>query len=157
MNDLLLLMDGLMKVALGFLLLVSLVISTFFNLLTGWAGHYLPFEKVAWVINELVSFAFSVALFLALMKMSKGPKPGLRYLVMGSAAGALLFQAGKYLMAIYLSTAAVVSAYGAAGSLVVILMWIYFSSAVLLLSASGARAWADEAALPAATAGVETR
>ena len=143
--------------ALGFLLLVSLVISTFFNLLTGWAGHYLPFEKVAWVINELVSFAFSVALFLALMKMSKGPKPGLRYLVMGSAAGALLFQAGKYLMAIYLSTAAVVSAYGAAGSLVVILMWIYFSSAVLLLSASVARAWADEAALPAATAGVETR
>jgi membrane protein len=49
-------------------------------------------------------------------------------------------------MALYLSTAAVVSAYGAAGSLVVILMWIYFSSAVLLLSASMARAWCDEAA-----------
>ncbi|MEO7401000.1 MAG: YihY/virulence factor BrkB family protein [Polaromonas sp.] len=143
--------------ALGFLLLVSLVISTFFNLLSGWAGNYLPLEKVAWVINEVVSFAFCVALFLALMKMSKGPKPGLRYLVMGSAAGALLFQAGKYLMAIYLSTAAVVSAYGAAGSLVVILMWIYFSSAVLLLSASVARAWADEAALPPAVAGIETQ
>lgn len=133
--------------ALGFLLLVSLVISTFFNLLSGWAGNYLPLEKLAWVVNEVVSFGFCVALFLALMKMSKGPKPGLRYLVMGSAAGALLFQVGKYLMAIYLSTAAVVSAYGAAGSLVVILMWIYFSSAVLLLSASVARAWADEAAL----------
>ena len=143
--------------ALGFLLLVSLVISTFFNLLSGWAGHYLPFEKVAWVINEVVSFAFSVALFLALMKMSKGPKPGLRYLVMGSAVGALLFQVGKYLMAIYLSTAAVVSTYGAAGSLVVILMWIYFSSAVLLLSASIARAWADEATPPAAVADAETR
>ena len=143
--------------ALGFLLLVSLVISTFFNLLSGWAGNYLPLEKVAWVINEVVSFAFCVALFLALMKMSKGPKPGLRYLVMGSAAGAILFQAGKYLMAIYLSTAAVVSAYGAAGSLVVILMWIYFSSAVLLLSASVARAWADEAALPPAVAGTEIR
>ncbi|MEO7953340.1 MAG: YihY/virulence factor BrkB family protein [Polaromonas sp.] len=140
--------------ALGFLLLVSLVISTFFNLLSGWAGNYLPLEKVAWVINELVSFAFSVALFLALMKMSKGPKPGLRYLVMGSAAGAILFQAGKHLMAIYLSTAAVVSAYGAAGSLVVILMWIYFSSAVLLLSASFARAWADAAAVPPTVTGV---
>ena len=138
--------------ALGFLLLVSLVISTFFNLLSGWAGNYLPLEKVAWVINEVVSLAFCVALFLALMKMSKGPKPGLRYLVMGSAVGAILFQAGKYLMAIYLSTAAVVSAYGAAGSLVVILMWIYFSSAVLLLSASVARAWADEAAMPPAEA-----
>lgn len=143
--------------ALGFLLLVSLVISTFFQLLSGWAGNYLPLEKIAWVLNEVVSFAFCVALFLALMKMSKGPKPGLRYLVMGAAVGALLFQVGKYLMAIYLSTAAVVSAYGAAGSLVVILMWIYFSSAVLLLSASVARAWADEAAAPPAATGTETQ
>jgi membrane protein len=132
--------------ALGFLLLVSLVISTFLSLLSGWAGTYLPFEKIAWVINELVLFGFSVALFVALMKMSTGPKPAMRYLIMGSAAGAILFEVGKYLMAIYLSTAAVVSAYGAAGSLVVILMWIYFSSAVLLLSASMARAWADDAA-----------
>ena len=48
------------------------------------------------------------------------------------------------LMAYYLSTAAVVSSYGAAGSLVVILMWIYFTSGVLLLSASVARAWSDQ-------------
>ena len=79
------------------------------------------------------------------MKMSAGPKPGLRYLVMGATAGAVLFAVGKQLMALYLSTAAVVSAYGAAGSVVAILMWIYFSSAVLLLAASVARAWADEA------------
>ena len=129
--------------AFGFLLLVSLAISTFLSLLSGWAGGYLPVEKIAWVLNEVISFGFCVALFVALMKMSVGPKPGLRYLVMGSAAGALLFAVGKHLMAFYLSTAAVVSAYGAAGSLVVILMWIYFSSAVLLLSASMARAWAD--------------
>ena len=141
--------------ALGFLLLVSLVISTFLSLLSGWAGAYLPFEKIAWVINELVLFGFSVALFVALMNMSSGPKPAMRYLVMGSATGAILFEVGKYLMAIYLSTAAVVSAYGAAGSLVVMLMWIYFSSAVLLLSASVARAWSDEAAIRAARAGVK--
>jgi membrane protein len=97
-----------------------------------------------------VSFGFCVALFVALMRMSAGPKPALRYLVMGAAAGAVLFEVGKYLMAFYLSTAAVVSAYGAAGSLVVILMWIYFSSAVLLLAASVARAWSDEAAAVAA-------
>ena len=136
--------------AFGFLLLVSLAISTFLGLLSGWAGSYLAFEKIAWVINEVVSFGFCVALFVALMKMSSGPKPALRYLVMGSAAGAILFEVGKYLMAIYLSTAAVVSAYGAAGSLVVILMWTYFSSAVLLLSASVARAWSDEAIARAA-------
>jgi membrane protein len=134
--------------AFGFLLLVSLAISTFLSLLSGWAGSYLPVEKLAWVLNEVVSFGFCVALFVALMKMSVGPKPALRYLVMGSSAGAILFAVGKHLMAFYLSTAAVVSAYGAAGSLVVILMWIYFSSAVLLLAASMARAWADEAREP---------
>ena len=131
--------------AIGFLLLVSLAASTFLSLLTGWAGSYLPMEKLAFGINELVSFVFCVGLFVALMRMSKGPKPSLRYLVMGAAVGAVLFAVGKHLMALYLSTAAVVSAYGAAGSLVVILMWIYFSSAVLLLSASVARAWSDEA------------
>ena len=131
--------------AVGFLLLVSLAVSTFLGLFTGWAGNFLPLEKIAFIVNELVSFGFCVGLFVALMRMSTGPKPSLRYLVMGAAVGAILFAVGKHLMALYLSTAAVVSAYGAAGSLVVILMWIYFSSAVLLLSASVARAWADEA------------
>jgi membrane protein len=129
--------------AFGFLLLISLVVSTALGLVSTWAGSYLPIEKIAFVINELISFVFCVALFVALMRMSAGPKPSLRYLVMGASAGAVLFAVGKHLMALYLSTAAVVSAYGAAGSLVVILMWIYFSSAVLLLSASMARAWCD--------------
>ena len=131
--------------AFGFLLLVSLVVSTGLGLVSTWAGSYLPIEKVAFGINEVISFIFCVALFVALMRMSAGPKPSLRYLVMGAAAGAVLFAFGKHLMALYLSTAAVVSAYGAAGSLVVILLWIYFSSAVLLLSASMARAWCDAA------------
>ena len=131
--------------AFGFLLLVSLVVSTALGLVSTWAGSYLPIEKIAFGINELISFVFCVVLFVALMRMSAGPKPPLRYLVMGASAGAVLFAVGKHLMALYLSTAAVVSAYGAAGSLVVILMWIYFSSAVLLLSASMARAWCDEA------------
>ena len=130
----------------GFLLLVSLAASTFLGLLSSWAGSYLPFKTIAFVINELVSFGFSAALFVSLMRMSIGPKPALRYLLMGGAVGAILFALGKHLMTFYLSTAAVVSAYGAAGSVVVILIWIYFSSAVLLLSASVARAWSDEAA-----------
>ena len=132
--------------AFGFLLLISLVVSTALGLVSTWVGGYLPIEKIAYGVNEIISFVFCVALFVALMRMSAGPKPSLRYLVMGASAGAILFAVGKHLMALYLSTAAVVSAYGAAGSLVVILMWIYFSSAVLLLSASMARAWCDEAA-----------
>ena len=69
--------------ALGFLLLVSLAVSTFSSLLSGWAGTYLPIEKVVWVVNELVSIGFCVALFLGLMRMSSAPKPALRFLVMG--------------------------------------------------------------------------
>lgn len=129
--------------AFGFLLLISLVVSTALGLVSTWVGGFLPIEKLAFAINELISFVFCVVLFVALMRMSAGPKPSLRYLVMGASAGAVLFAVGKHLMALYLSTAAVVSAYGAAGSLVVVLMWIYFSSAVLLLSASIARALAD--------------
>ncbi|RZI99078.1 MAG: YihY/virulence factor BrkB family protein [Haliea sp.] len=131
--------------AFGFLLLVSLAISTFLSLLSGWAGSYLPMEKIALVINEAVSFGFCAMLFVALMRMSAGPKPQLRFLAFGAAVGAVLFAAGKHVMAIYLSTAAVVSAYGAAGSLVVILMWLYFSSAVLLFAASCARVLAEDA------------
>jgi membrane protein len=131
--------------AFGFLLLVSLSVSAFLALASNWAGSYVPVERIGFVINELVSLGFCTALFVALMRMSTGPKPSLRFLVMGAAVGAVLFSSGKQLMTLYLSTAAVVSAYGAAGSLVVILMWIYFSSAVLLLAASVAKSLADEA------------
>ena len=147
--------------AFGLLLLMSLAISTFLNMLSGWAGNYVALERIGFVINEMVSFGISVALFVALMRMSKGPKPGLRYLVRGAAVGAVFFAIGKHLMAYYLSTAVAVSAYGAAGALVVILMWIYFTSGVLLFSASVARAWHDQsvsrraidAATPTAPAG----
>ena len=67
----------------------------------------------------------------------------MRYLVFGAVVGTFLFTLGKQGLAWYLSTAAVVSAYGAAGSLVVLLMWIYFSSAILLFAASCAQALSD--------------
>lgn len=130
--------------AFGFLLLVSLAISTMLNLVAGWAGNLIALEQVLLVLNEVVAFAICAALFVALMRMSAGPKPRLRFLVMGACIGATLFTVGRHVLAAYLSTAAVVSAYGAAGSLVVLLMWIYFSSGVLLLSAGCARALEEE-------------
>jgi membrane protein len=74
------------------------------------------------------------------MRLSGGPKPKTRFLVFGACVGAILFTMGRQLLALYLARAAVVSAYGAAGSLIVLLMWIYFSSAVLLFGAGCARA-----------------
>jgi membrane protein len=124
----------------GFLLLVSLVISTLLSLVSGWAGTWLPLETLLLVINELVGLMFGAALFFGLMRLSSGPKPRSRYLLLGAFAAAILFTVGRQLLTMYLSTAAVVSAYGAAGSLIVLLMWMYFSSAVLLLGAGFARA-----------------
>jgi membrane protein len=129
--------------AFGFLLLVSLVVSTLLNLFAGWAGNWLPIAPLLRVLNEATAFGVCAALFVGLMRMSAGPKPRLRYLWLGAFMGASLFTAGRHVLAVYLSTAAVVSAYGAAGSLVVLLMWIYFSSAVLLFSAGCARAYEE--------------
>ena len=127
----------------GFLLLVSLVISSVLSWVQTWADGYAGTTWLLSALNVVVSLAISTALFVGLMRMSTGPKPGLRHLVAGALIGALLFALGKQALAIYLRDAAVVSAYGAAGSLVVILFWIYFSSAVLLLAASCARVSAE--------------
>lgn len=124
----------------GFLLLVSMVVSTLLSLFSGWAGSGVPMEIAARAINEALGFVVCTALFAGLMRLSGGAKPRLRYLVFGAGVGAILFTFGRQLLTFYLSTAAVVSSYGAAGSLIVLLMWIYFSSAVLLFGAGCARA-----------------
>ena len=128
---------------LGFLLLLSMVLSTALQIVSKWAHEELqlvPLGPVLGLINESVSFGIEVVLFLGLMRMGHGTKPALRYLLVGSVVGAALFTLGKQALAWYLSTAAVVSAYGAAGSLVVVLMWFYFTSAILLFSAATAKA-----------------
>lgn len=130
--------------AIGFLMLVSLVISSMLTMLEQWGGQRVGLQALLAVLNQAVSLIVISGLFVALMRMSAGPQPRLRHLVVGSVVGAVLFGLGKYALALYLSTAAVVSAYGAAGSLVVLLMWIYFASAVLLYAASCARVLAEQ-------------
>lgn len=124
----------------GFLLLVSLAISALLTLAAGWLGNWLAVELVLRVFNELAGLAFGTALFYGLMRLSAGAKPSGRELLMGAFIAATLFTLGRQVLALYLAHAAVVSAYGAAGSLIVLLLWIYFSSAVLLYGAGCARA-----------------
>ena len=131
---------------IGFLLLVSLVISTLLNLFAGWAGSGLPLETLLRLLNEVATFAICAALFIGLMRLSAGAKPPMRCMITGGVIGAILFTLGRQLLAYYLSSAAVVSSYGAAGSLIVLLMWIYFSSAVLLFGACCARGLEEAAA-----------
>ena len=137
---------GLLYVAgLAFLLLVSLLLSTALAVATGWLGKHFPYRLLLLAMSEGISFLFAAGLFIGLMRISVDPKPRLRYLAQGGLIGAGLFTIGRHGLAAYLSGAAVVSAYGAAGSLVALLMWIYFSSAVLLLSAGCARALQERA------------
>ncbi len=130
--------------AFGFLLLVSLLISTFLNIASGWAGRWFAVAQAVRVLSELLAFGICAALFYGFMRLSTGPKPRSRSLWFGAFVGATLFTAGRQVLAAYLSSAAVVSAYGAAGSLVVLLMWIYFSAAVLLFGAGCAKAVEEE-------------
>lgn len=127
----------------GFLMLVTMVLSTAIKMFTQFAGTWLHMEPpgvLLNVINEGVSFVVMTALFVGLMRIGTGAKPSLRYLVCGALVSSVLFVLSKQALAWYLSTAAVVSAYGAAGSLVVVLIWIYVASAILLLGASFAKA-----------------
>lgn len=130
--------------AFGFLLLVSLMISTFLNVASGWAGRWFAVEQAVRLLSELIAFGICASLFYGFMRLSTGPKPRSRSLWFGAFVGATLFTAGRQVLAAYLSSAAVVSAYGAAGSLVVLLMWIYFSAAVLLFGAGCAKAVEEE-------------
>ena len=137
---------GLLYVAgLAFLLLVSLLLSTALAVATAWLGKHFPYRLLLLAVSEGISFLFAAGLFVGLMRISVDPKPRLLYLAQGGLIGAALFTIGRHGLAAYLSGAAVVSAYGAAGSLVALLMWIYFSSAVLLLSAGCARALQERA------------
>ena len=132
--------------AIGFLLLISLVVSTGIKMIATWAGALLPFGAgtLLQVINELIAFSVAMGLFVGMMRIGGPLAPPFRCLLFGAFVGAILFTGGKQALAFYLSTAAVVSAYGAAGSLVVLLMWMYFSSAVLLFAAACARALQED-------------
>lgn len=130
---------------MGFLLLLSLVLSAALAVATAWLGTHFPYRLLLLALSEGTSFLFATALFLGLMRLSASPKPRLRFLVWGAFLGAGMFTVGRHGLSSYLSGAAVVSAYGAAGSLVALLVWIYFSSAVLLLAAACAKALEEQA------------
>lgn len=128
---------------LGAALILSLVVSAVLRYLTNSLDHIVD---VAWfwnAFNEIVALLFVTVLFVGLMRISDGAKPSLRFLARASLIGSALFSLGKHAMVVYLADAAVVSAYGAAGSLVALLMWLYFSSAILLLAASMAKAMSE--------------
>jgi membrane protein len=126
----------------AFLLIVSLVLDTAIQAVGMWLWGNSPFVVIGDVVQLAAGIIILTAAFGALMKFLPDAPVQWRDALVGGVISALLFSAGKKLFAVYLTHAGTASAFGAAGSLAVLLMWLYFSAAVLLLGAefSAARA-----------------
>jgi membrane protein len=127
--------------ALGFLLLVSLVASAAISALGGVINAYLPFGTVILsLINGIVSFVLISILFAAIYKILPDRTLEWRDVAIGAVVTALLFTIGKSLIGWYIGTSAIASSYGAAGALLVVLLWVYYSSEIFLRGAEFTRA-----------------
>jgi membrane protein len=132
-----------MVLGVGFLLLVSLVASAALSALGGWLGRSLPSLAVVLPILDLVfSFAMTVLLFALIYKYVPRERIPWSDVWIGAAVTALLFTVGKSLIGVYLGRSSFNSAYGAAGSLIVLLLWIYYSAQIFLLGAEFTRIFA---------------
>jgi membrane protein len=100
-----------------------------------WGGVFENFEWVLHILNFVVSLAVTTVLFALMYKILPRVKIGWRDVWIGSAATALLFTIGKFLVGLYIGKSSVVSSFGAAGSLAVLLVWVYYSAQIFLLGA----------------------
>jgi membrane protein len=123
-------------ICVGFLLLVSLVISAVISGLQNYMNNWLPGIPWVWQAANVVASFFVVAvLFATIYKSLPDVEISWRHVSIGAAVTALLFTTGKYLIGIYLGQTATASAFGAAGSLVVLLFWVYYSALISFLGA----------------------
>ena len=130
--------------ALGFLLMVSLVVSTVLTAFGNYLDSILPFGKVILtVLNVVVSLVLISFLFAAIYKVL--PDRNLEWgdVVVGAIVTGVLFTIGKSLISWYIGSSAVASSYGAAGALMVLLLWVYYSAQIFLLGAEFTKVYAN--------------
>lgn len=129
--------------ALGFLLAVSLVASAALTALGDTLNARLPFgEAILSVVNFLVSVALLSLLFAAIYKVLPDRAIAWRDVIVGAVMTAVLFTIGKSLIGWYLGSSAVASSYGAAGGLIVLFLWVYYSTQIFLVGAEFTKAYA---------------
>lgn len=132
-----------MVVGSGFLLLVSLVINAALSALGNFFGHYLSGKDVILEIaNSLVSLSVITVLFTMIFKVLPDVKIAWRDVWLGGLVTALLFNGGKFLIGLYIAKSSMTSVYGAVGSMVIILVWVYYSSLILFFGAQLTRVYA---------------
>ncbi len=131
--------------ALGLLLLLSVLFATVIHTLQSTIVHFLPGQTVLWAeaINLALSFLGTAALFALIFKVVPDVKINWRDVSVGAFLTALLFTIGRALLGLYLAKAAVGSAYGAAGSLVAFVVWIYYSAQIFFFGAILTRVYAS--------------
>jgi len=113
----------------GFLLLVSLVISAALAAINNFASGLLPGFDALWqILNFVVSFGVTTVLFALIYKYLPDIEIAWRDVFTGAAITSILFSIGKYIIGLYLGNSSFGSAYGAAGSLIILLAWIYYST-----------------------------
>ena len=129
--------------ALGFLLLVSLVVSALLTALSNYIDAYLPFgHLILQALTFLISFGFITLLFGAIYKILPDRRIEWHDVMIGAVVTALLFSIGKSLIGLYIGSSSMASSYGAAGSLIVVLLWIYYSAQIFLLGAEFTKVYA---------------
>jgi membrane protein len=120
----------------AFLLLVSLVVTAVLAGINNRVAGWMPgMDVLAQVLNFVFNFVLTAALFAMMFKWLPETKLAWRDVWIGAAVTAGLFSVGRYLIGLYLGQAAVGSTYGAAGAFVVLLVWIYYSTQILLFGA----------------------
>ncbi len=125
-----------MIMALGFLLVVSLVLSAALSVAGRWWGPaFGDWALLASVANSLSSFFVVAAMFAFIYKVMPNVHVQWSDVWVGALVTAMLFAAGKYLIGLYIGHSGVVSGFGAAGSLVVVMLWVYYSAQIFLMGA----------------------
>ena len=136
-----------MIVTIAFMLMVSLIMSSALSMAGGWIAGYLPSgmsEGGLQIINVLLSLVVITALFALMFKVLPDADVAWSDVAVGAFITALLFVIGKFAMGAYLGSKNMESAYGSAGSLALLLVWIYYSSIILLFGAEFTQVWAKE-------------
>jgi membrane protein len=132
-----------MVVGIGFALLVSLVVSAGLSAFSKYVAGLMPgLVLIGQVANFAISFLVITTLFAMIFKVLPDVKIAWRDVWVGAAITSLLFTGGKSLLGMYLGKSTAVSAYGAAGSLVLLLLWVYYSAQILFFGAEVTRAYA---------------
>ncbi|HXC37373.1 MAG TPA: YihY/virulence factor BrkB family protein, partial [Burkholderiales bacterium] len=130
---------------LGFLLLVSLMVSAAIAAFGRWSyAHFAGGEALLYALNSAISITVTVVIFAIIFKLMPRASIAWNDVWIGAAITALLFEIGKFLIGLYLGKAGIASAFGAAGSMIVVLVWVYYSAQIFLLGAEFTRVYAHE-------------